>query len=497
MDLVAPGGGRRVDAALLVGGVGAPPVADALGRARRVAEVAAAVAVGGVAVQHRAPLPERAGGRRVPDDPLLEPLGLADAVAHGGEVGDRVAEDAVDAADGLVVGEHRAVDLHDPPAPRVDAARVEGDVGGSFVGGGLHRAGRVAEEAGAPAERLVLGEEGVRHPVGGGGAAVVDAAALEVGVAALAVGRRLGVAGGVPERAVDVVEPVVLGEDRAVHLVGPGRGGPVDVAALVLGPAAAAVGGGALGLDDLAEEARRPAELAVLLVDGGAAVGGEAGGAVVDGLVVGGAGGGAAGVVEPRWRARGDAAHDRAVARDLLVALAVPELVAAGAAPVARVPGAAARALRGAGGVAVDDVARRAAAVGGVVGLPPAGHEAVRRAGVGAAVDRAAEGGPAIRAGAAQVAVGGAGLEQEVDRADGERRAHHRGAGEERAATRAPAEERGGLVHDALAERGGGERVRRGGVAGDAEVGEVGHRGEILVAARVWLAWGSTRAAAE
>src|SRR4051794_16796731 len=107
----------------------------------------------------------------------------------------------------------------------------------------------------------------------------------------------------------------------------------------------------------------------------------------------------------PRRNARDDAAHDRPDARDFLVTLAVPELVAAhapfvarpGRAPaLARVavrsadatrPTAARRALR----VAVDVIPRLAAAEPRVVGLPPPRGERAGRTRVALVVDRAAE----------------------------------------------------------------------------------------------------------
>ena len=143
------------------------------------------------------------------------------------------------------------------------------------------------------------------------------------------------------------------------------------------------------------------------------------------GRVGGRARGRARGIDFPRRPARRDAAHDRPDARELLMALAVAELVAAHEAFVARArcrsgsrrvtagraDAAAAASARAAGRVAVDDVARAAFAEARPVGLPPAGGDAPGRARVAAVVDRAAEHGPtrrAARVGPAQRRVRGA-----------------------------------------------------------------------------------------
>jgi len=121
---------------------------------------------------------------------------------------------------------------------------------------------------------------------------------------------------------------------------------------------------------------------------------------VVAGVVVGPGDGAAAGVELPRLGAGDHPAHDRADAGDVVVAVAVAEggaavlAVAAAAALAHRVaapahPGGAAPAVRGLL-VAVHVVASRTVAEVGVVDLPPAGEDRVRRAGV-LAVDRAAE----------------------------------------------------------------------------------------------------------
>ena len=194
-------------------------------------------------------------------------------------------------------------------------------------------------------------------------------------------------------------------------------------------------------------------------------------------------------VVLPRRRAGGDAADDRAVAGDLLVALAVAELVAADAPAVADGARAPAGALRGAGGVAVDDVAGGAAAVGGVVGLPPAGDEAARRAAVATAVDRAAEGGPAVEQVPQIVGVRAAGLEDELQRVDRQRRPDDRDPGEERRDGRGPA----AAPRSSARRRGDGGRRARPTVRdapGDEPVGQLGgdHRVGLTSASMVVVA---------
>ena len=165
---------------------------------------------------------------------------------------------------------------------------------------------------------------------------------------------------------------------------------------------------------------------------------------------------------------------------DVLVALAVAEGVAAHLALVAgagQARGAAsttsrttsrcpARAPRRraprAGGVAVDDVAGPAAAQRGAVGLPPAGRDRARRAGVHAVVDGGAEDRPARRRARARPAdrgVRGAGAQHVALRVDGERGADQAGADEEAAPRGAPGQPAGDGVDGALGQR---RRQRRG-----------------------------------
>ena len=178
--------------------------------------------------------------------------------------------------------------------------------------------------------------------------------------------------------------------------------------------------------------------------------------------VVGGDRGRAGGIELPRRSARHHPAVDDSDAADLLVALAVAEVGAAGAAVVAASPTPAA-ALDAT--VAVDVVAREravGAAEGGAVGLPPPRGEASRWAAV-VSVDDAAElgvtvaaartavaGGPRARAdrgvcapGAQQVAPGG----------HGERGGRHRALDEEAPPAGATLEEGAGLVDQPSAHR--------------------------------------------
>ena len=174
------------------------------------------------------------------------------------------------------------------------------------------------------------------------------------------------------------------------------------------------------------------------------------------GLVRGRARGRARRVELPRRHAGDHAAHDRAEARDVLMTLAVAELRAARVALVAGARRAVARArvatgiadataasARAAGGVAVDVVARAAVAERGVVGLPPSGRDRSRRAGVGAAVHRAAHRGPsriATRGRPAERGVRGAGAQEIAQRVDRERGADDRGLRQEAAARAALAD---------------------------------------------------------
>ena len=172
----------------------------------------------------------------------------------------------------------------------------------------------------------------------------------------------------------------------------------------------------------------------------------------------------------PRRRARRDAAHDRSDARELLMALAVTELVAAVPPLVARVRPAAAAAVvatrstdaaapataPAARRVAVEDVARSAAAERRVVGLPPTGRYRSGRARVLAVVHRAAEHGPtrsAVGRRAAHRGVRGTRPQQVPQRVGRERGADDRRLHEEAAAARSPAEPRAHVAHDAFRER--------------------------------------------
>ncbi len=157
----------------------------------------------------------------------------------------------------------------------------------------------------------------------------------------------------------------------------------------------------------------------------------------------------------PRRDARDDAAHDRPDAGEVLVALAVTELGAAGVAFVARArctvtvardaagrtQTAAAAPARAARRVAVDVVARAGVTERRVVGLPPAGRHRTARARVAAAVDGAAERGPARsarRVGPAQRRVRGAGTQEVAQRVHDQRGGEDRDPHEEAAARHRP-----------------------------------------------------------
>src|SRR5262249_18134059 len=149
------------------------------------------------------------------------------------------------------------------------------------------------------------------------------------------------------ERARVVAHGVVAARELVVLLVGTRGRAPEDGAPAVAGVAAPTLLGGPLLLGERSEHPLLAAEGPGPLLDrreGRAA--GQARRAVVDGAVVGGAGRGAGPVVLPWRRARRHAADDGAEAGDLLVALAVAELVAAHPAVVAGGAGAVAGALR-------------------------------------------------------------------------------------------------------------------------------------------------------
>jgi hypothetical protein len=176
--------------------------------------------------------------------------------------------------------------------------------------------------------------------------------------------------------------------------------------------------------------------------------------------------GGAGRIPLPRRRARDNATDDGADARQLLMALPIPELVAASTALVARAARAAAAAVvttrsadaacttaaRATGRVAVDVVAGRAATEPGVVGLPPTRGHGPRRTRVLATVHGATHRRPtrtAVGRGSAQRGVGRPRAQQVSPGRHCQRRTND-GRLREEAATGHPASEAGGDAVDEL-----------------------------------------------
>jgi hypothetical protein len=186
------------------------------------------------------------------------------------------------------------------------------------------------------------------------------------------------------------------------------------------------------------------------------------------GLVRGRAGCRTGRVELPRGRARRDPAHHGSDAGELLVTLAVSELVAAVSALVARTGVAptsavvatrctdatAATSARAAGGIAIEDVARSSSAERGVVRLPPTGGDGARRAGVLACIHRAAEDGPAgSTIGGRPTADGGVrttGTHDESKGMDRERGADDGGRHEEAATAGTSSDPHADVLDDAL-----------------------------------------------
>ena len=200
-----------------------------------------------------------AGG--VPDGAAGERLALATPIGQVHQVAGRLAERAAQPAQRLVVAGHRAVHLEVPAAELVDPAVFEAHRGAPVPAVPPLVLDRVAEHAAHTAEQLVGEHERVGHRLGAPVATdQVDAAALEVRVPAGTehVGQR--VARRVAEPAGHPATAAVLVEDGAAHLVHPGGRGPQDRSLRVRLTASSTVTHRRFGTHHRPQRPERPAE---------------------------------------------------------------------------------------------------------------------------------------------------------------------------------------------------------------------------------------------